>query len=80
MVDLERPLAGALPAADLRLEHAVDLARPMEVVDLRRTAGSSASTPRLHRIRLPGGRICRLVARIRPLLRPSVRLGRRIIE
>jgi len=73
-VDLERLLAGPLPAADLRLEHAVDLARPMEVVDLRRTAGSSASTPRLHRIRLPGGRICRLVGRIRRLLGPSVRL------
>ena len=47
-VDLERLLAGPLPAADLRLEHAVDLAQPTEAVDLRRAAGSSASPPRLH--------------------------------
>ena len=44
-VDLERPLAGPLPAADLRLEHAVDLAQPTEAVDLWRAAGSSASPP-----------------------------------
>ena len=42
-VDLERPLAGPLPAADLRLEHVVGLAQPTEAVDLRRAAGSSAS-------------------------------------
>ena len=47
-VDLERLLAGPLPAADLRLEHAVDLAQPTEAVDLRRAAGSSASPPCLH--------------------------------
>ena len=75
-VHLERPLAGPLPAADLRLEHGVDLAQPTEAVDLRRAAGSSASPPRLHRIRLLGGRICRLVGRIRRLLGPFVRLGR----
>ena len=76
-VDLERPLAGPLLAADLRLQHGVDLAQPTEAVDLRRAARSSASPPRLHKIRLLGGRICRLVGRIRHLLGPSVRLGRR---
>ena len=76
-VDLERPLAGPLPAADLRLEHGVDLAQPTEAVDLRRAAGSSASPPRLHKIRLLGGRICRLVGRIRRLLGPFVCTGRR---
>ena len=75
-VDLERPLAEPLPPADLRLEHGVHLAQPTEAVDLRRAAGSSASPPRLHRIRLLGGRICRLVGRIRRLLGPSVSLGR----
>ena len=45
VVDLERPLAGPLPAADLRLEHVVGLAQPTEAVDLRRAAGSSASPP-----------------------------------
>ena len=33
-VDLERLLAGPLPAADLRLQHGVDLAQPTEAVDL----------------------------------------------
>ena len=75
-VDLERSLAGPLPAADLRLQHGVDLAQPTEAVDLRRPAGSRASPPCLHKIRLLAGRICRLVGRIRRLLRPSVRLGR----
>ena len=44
-VDLERLLAGPLPAADLRLDHALHLAQPTEAVDLRRVAGSSASPP-----------------------------------
>ena len=44
-VDLERPLAGPLPAADLRLDHAVDLAQTTEAVDLRRAARSSTSPP-----------------------------------
>ena len=76
-MDLERPLAGPLPAADLGLEHGLDLAQATEAVDLRQPAGSTASPPRLRKIRLLGGRICRLVGRIRRLLRPSVRLGRR---
>jgi len=76
-VDLERPLAEPLPPADLRLEHGVHLAQPTEAVDLRRAARSSASPPRLHKIRLLGGRIYRLVGRIRRLLGPSISLGRR---
>ena len=75
-VDLERPLAEPLPPADLRLEHGLHLAHPTEAVDLHRVAGSSASPPRLHKIRLLDGRICRLVGRIRRLLGPSFRLGR----
>ena len=47
-VDLERPLAGPIPAADLKLEHSVELAQAMEAVDLRPAGGSSASPPRLH--------------------------------
>ena len=42
-VDLERPLAGPIPAGDLRLEHGVDLAQPTEAVDLRRAAGREPS-------------------------------------
>ena len=76
-VDLERPLAEPLPPADLRLEHGLHLAHPTEAVDLHRVAGSSASPPRLHKIRLLGGRICRLVGWIRHLLGPYVRLCRR---
>jgi len=34
-VDLERPLAGPRPAADLKLKDGVDLAQATEVVDLR---------------------------------------------
>ena len=75
-VDLERLPAGPLPAGDLGLEHGLDLAQATEAVDLRRPAGSTASPPRLGKIRLLGGRICRLVGRIRHLLGPSVRLGR----
>ena len=75
-VDLERPLAGPLPAADLGLEHGLDLAQATEAVNLQRPDESSASPPRLCKIRLLGGRICRLVGRIRRLLGPSVCLGR----
>ena len=53
-VDLKRPLAGPLPAADLKLEHGVDLAPATEAVDLRRAGGSSTRPPRLHWIRLHG--------------------------
>ena len=76
-VHLERPLVGPLPAGDLGLEHGLDLAQATEAVDLRRPAGSTASPPRLRKIRLLGRRICRLVGRIRRLLGPSVSLGRR---
>jgi len=76
-VHLERPLAGPLPAGDLGLERGLDLAQATEAVDLRRPAGSTASPPRLRKIRLLGGRICRLVGQIRRLLGPSVSLGRR---
>jgi len=44
-VDLKRPLAGALPTDDLRLEHGVDLAPATEAVDLRRAGGSGAASP-----------------------------------
>ena len=76
-VHLERPLARPLPAADLGLEHGLDLAQATEAVDLRQPAGSTASPPRLRKIRLLGGRICRLVGHIRRLLGPFVSLGRR---
>jgi len=47
-VDLERPPVGPIPAADLKLEHGVQLAHATEAVDLRPAGGSSASPPRLH--------------------------------
>jgi len=47
-VDLERPPAGPIPAADLRLDHGLELAQATEAVDLRPAGGSSASPPRLH--------------------------------
>jgi len=46
-VDLERPPAGPIPAADLKLENVVELAQATEAVDLRPAGGSSASPPRL---------------------------------
>ena len=47
-VDLKRPLTGPLPAADLKLEHGVELAQATEAVDLWPPGGSSANPPRLH--------------------------------
>ena len=57
-VDLERPLAGPIPAADLKLEHGVELTHATEAVDLRPAGGSSASPPRLHYDRLHGLHRC----------------------
>ena len=48
MVDLEWPPAGPIPAADLKLEHGVELVQATEAVDLRPAGGSSVSPPCLH--------------------------------
>ena len=53
-VHLERPPAGPIPAADLKLENVVELAQATEAVDLRLATGSNASPPCLHWIRLHG--------------------------
>ena len=47
-VDLERPPGGTIPAADLKLEHGVELAQATEEMDLCPAGGSSADPPRLH--------------------------------
>jgi len=57
-VDLERPPAGPIPAADLKLEHGVELAQAAEAMDLRPAGGSSADPPRLHYIWLHGLHRC----------------------
>ena len=57
-VDLEGAPAGPIPAADLKLEHGVELAQAAEAMDLRPAGGSSADPPRLHYIRLHGLHRC----------------------
>ena len=44
-VDLKRPLTGPLRAADLKLEHGVDLAPATEAVDLREQADLARGVP-----------------------------------